>query len=39
VTRLVPLLQSGRVAELLAALRSPGESRTGGPIPAAETAR
>ena len=31
VTRLVPLLQCGRVADLLAALRRPAESRTGGP--------
>lgn len=29
VTRLVPLLQSGRVADLLAALRAPDESLTG----------
>ncbi|GJE09693.1 2,3,4,5-tetrahydropyridine-2,6-dicarboxylate N-acetyltransferase [Methylobacterium longum] len=30
VTRLVPLLQSGRVADLLAALRTGADSRTGG---------
>ena len=30
VTRLVPLLQSGQVAELLAALRADADSRTGG---------
>jgi lipopolysaccharide biosynthesis protein len=30
VTRLVPLLQSGRIADLLAALRVSADSRTGG---------
>ncbi|MET3409944.1 MULTISPECIES: CatB-related O-acetyltransferase [Methylobacterium] len=30
VTRLVPLLQSGRIADLLAALRAGADSRTGG---------
>ena len=31
VTRLVPLLQSGRIADLLAALRADADSRTGEP--------
>ena len=38
VTRLVPLLQSGRTADLLAALRPPGESLT-GEAPAATASR
>ncbi|WP_092046222.1 CatB-related O-acetyltransferase [Methylobacterium pseudosasicola] len=32
VTRLVPLLQSGRIADLLAALRADADSRTGEPF-------
>lgn len=34
VSRLVPLLQSERIEDLLAALRRPEESRNGGPAPA-----
>ena len=32
VTRLVPLLQSGQIADLLAALRAEPDSRTGEPF-------
>lgn len=39
VSRLVPLLQSGQVEALLAALRAPVESRNGGAAPARSGAR
>ena len=38
VSRLVPLLQGGRIADLLAALRRPGESRNGVAAPASRAA-